>query len=69
VNLINYSKKILTKIIFTVIILFELSLVEYLSVWTGVKTYSGWNSYLTIALYVVEMIICSILAKGIKKIP
>lgn len=69
VNLIFYVKSILKKITIIVVILTELTLVEFLTVWTGIKTYNGWNCFLTIVLFAGEMTVCCILAKIIKKFP
>jgi len=67
-NLIFLKLSIMKKIIIAIATLKILCSIELLSIWTGIKTYTGWNGYLTIIALTTLIILSIIISKCIIKI-
>lgn len=68
VNLFLYENKVYKKIIYSVITFLLEYFIELLTLWTGVKTYTGWTHYLTIIIIAVEMLVFICIGKLLKKV-
>jgi hypothetical protein len=67
-NCFLFMPKRLVKLALSLGILAVLLLVEYLTVWTGVRTFTGWNGYLTVIYLLVLMLFSGCLGKAMKKL-
>lgn len=63
----SYGEK-LKKITASIIAILILNFIELLSVWTCMKSYTGWNPFLTILTLIVLVVFFNVLAKLIKRI-
>lgn len=68
-NLLFFCEKKAKKIAISILMILILSSIELLALWTGFKTYTGWNFFLTISTLSVLTLIYFFLAKFVKKIP
>lgn len=68
VNYINFVRARFNKIVITGLFLVFLSWVEYLTVWTGVRVYTGWNEYLAMVTLMVFMMLSVLLTRLVRKI-
>jgi hypothetical protein len=68
-NLLLFYDKRYKKIIASLVTILLLTFIDLLTVWTGVKNYTGWNTFLTISTFIVLVILYYVLTKLIKKIP